>query len=46
MDTNQQPVSTNGANGPGGSLAPTHGVILVIMGSMAGLLILGYVTRK
>lgn len=46
MDTNQQQTSTNGANGPGGSMSPTHGVLLVILGSMAGLFVLGYITRR
>lgn len=44
MDQNAQP--TNGANGPGSSMSPTHGVILVILGSMAALVVLGVLTRR
>ncbi len=46
MDTNQMNVSTNGANGPGSSMAPTHGVLIVILSSLGGLFVLGFLTRR
>lgn len=42
-DQRTQP--TNGANGPGSNMTPTHGVLLVLLTAAAGLFVLGYVTR-
>lgn len=44
---NQDPTTTtNGANGPGSGMTPTHGVLLIIGSSAAALVVLGFLFRR